>query len=193
MIIAVPRNMVQAAGLYNTILSSDDPAIVIECLNGYRLKEKLPDNISSITVPVGLPEILYKGDDITLVTYGSCVREAKKAIELLRDFDISIELIDVQTLMPFDLEHVVLNSLKKTSKIIFLDEDIPGGATSFMKHVVLEEHGGFQYLDAAPLCITAKEHRPPFGSDGDYFSKPNPETIAEKVLEFMAKYHGTSI
>ena len=193
MVIAVPRNMVQACGLYNTILESDDPAIVIECLNGYRLKEKLPDNIGEFSVPVGLPEILQKGTDLTLVTYGSCVREASKAIDLLKGFDISVELIDVQTLMPFDLEQIILNSIRKTNKVIFLDEDLPGAATAYMKHIVLEEHGGFRYLDASPMCITAKEHRPPFGSDGDYFSKPNPEYIAEKILKMMEEYRGGNL
>jgi pyruvate/2-oxoglutarate/acetoin dehydrogenase E1 component len=193
MVLAVPRNMVQAAGMYNSILASDDPAIVVECLNGYRLKEKLPANIEKFTVPVGLPEVLRDGTDITMVTYGSCVREALKALELIDQFDVSVELIDVQTLLPFDLEKIILNSVKKTNKVIFLDEDLPGGATAYMKDIVLEKHGGFEYLDAAPMSITAHGHRPPFGSDGDYFSKPNPELIAEKILEMIEEYRGVRL
>lgn len=177
--IVVPRNMVQAAGFYNTLLRSDDPGLVIECLNGYRLKEVLPDNIGDYTVPLGVPEVLQEGNDITLVTYGSCVREAEKGIKLLDGTGISVELIDVQTLLPFDLEGVIVESLKKTNKIIFLDEDVPGGATAYMMKHVLEDQDGYFHLDAKPVTLTAHAHRPPFGSDGDYFSKPNPEDIFE--------------
>jgi pyruvate/2-oxoglutarate/acetoin dehydrogenase E1 component/TPP-dependent pyruvate/acetoin dehydrogenase alpha subunit len=183
--ICVPRNFVQAAGMYNTLLKSDDPGIVIECLNGYRLKETLPDNIGEYTVPLGVPEILEEGSDITLVTYGSCVREAQKAIELLKNINISVELIDVQTLLPFDMEHAIVNSLKKTNRIAFLDEDLPGAGTAYMMKKVLEDQDGYKYLDSKPLTITAKSHRPPFGSDGDYFTKPNPETIYEAILGLM--------
>jgi len=185
MYIAVPRNMVQAAGIYNTLLQSDDPGLVIECLNGYRLKETLPENMGEYTVPLGVPEVLIPGDDLTLVTYGSCVRVAMDAIELLKAHGISAELIDVQTLIPFDLEHRILHSLKKTGRIVFLDEDVPGGATSFLFQKVMEEQQGYQYLDSQPLTITAGPHRTPYGSDGDYFTKPNPEQIFESIYKMM--------
>lgn len=183
--LCVPRNMVQAAGMYNTLMQSDDPGIVVECLNGYRLKEKLPDNILEFTVPLGVPEILHSGENVTLVTYGSCVREAVKAVDMLKGFGISAELIDVQTLMPFDLEGVIVNSLKKTGRIIFMDEDIPGGATAYMMRHVLEVQNGYHYLDSKPVCITAAAHRTPFGSDGDYFTKPYAEDVFEVVYDMM--------
>lgn len=183
--LCVPRNFVQAAGMYNTLLDSDDPGIVIECLNGYRLKEVLPDNIADIKIPLGSPEILKTGRDITLVTYGSCVRIAQKALLLADKMGISVELIDVQTLMPFDVEHTIVESLKKTNKIIFLDEDLPGAATAFMMREVMETQKGFKYMDAPPVCISAKDHRTPFGSDGDYFTKPNPEQVFEEIYKLM--------
>ena len=183
--ILVPRNMVQAAGLYNTLLKSDDPGLVIECLNGYRLKERLPDNIGEYTIPLGMPEILQPGDDLTLVTYGACVRVAREAIRLLEEDGISVELIDVQTLLPFDLEHRILHSLKKTSRIIFLDEDVPGGASAYMMQQVLDGQGGYRWLDAPPVAISAHPHRPPYGTDGDYFSKPNAEDVYERVVEMV--------
>ncbi|HHH49922.1 MAG TPA: transketolase [Saprospiraceae bacterium] len=183
--ILVPRNMVQAAGFYNTMLQSDDPALIIECLNGYRLKERLPDNLNEFSLPLGIPEILQEGRDITLVTYGSCVRVAQEGIKLLEAFGVSVELIDVQTLLPFDLNHSILESLKKTNRIVFLDEDIPGGATSYMMQQVLELQQGYQYLDAQPKTITASNHRTPYGTDGDYFSKPNPEDVFDVLYELM--------
>ncbi len=183
--ILTPRNMVQAAGMYNTMLQSDDPALIIECLNGYRLKEKLPDNIGEYTVPLGVPEIINEGDDITLVTYGSCVRIASKAIELLNKKNVTVELIDVQTLVPFDMEHAIVESIKKTSKLLLLDEDVPGGGTSYMLQKILEEQQAYQYLDAAPMTLTAGEHRTPYGTDGDYFCKPNPEDVYDKVIEII--------
>lgn len=183
--ICTPRNMVQAAGMYNTLMKSDDPGIVIECLNGYRLKEKLPNNLAEFTVPLGSPEILQEGTDITLVTYGTCVRVAQEGLELLQGFPVSVELIDVQTLLPFDLEGVILNSLKKTNRIIFLDEDIPGGATAYMMTEILEKRNGYKYLDSKPVTLTASEHRTPFGSDGDYFSKPVPEDVFDVVYAMM--------
>lgn len=183
--ILTPRNMVQAAGFYNTMLQSDDPALIVECLNGYRLKERLPDNITEYTVPLGVPEVLEEGSDVTLVTYGSCVRVAQEAVKMLQKQGISVELIDVQTLLPFDLEHRIVNSLKKTNRIVFLDEDVPGGATAYMMQEVLEKQGGYRYLDAAPVTLTAAAHRPPYGSDGDYFSKPNPEDVFETVYQIM--------
>ena len=185
MYICVPRNMVQAAGMYNTLMQSNEPGLVIECLNGYRLKEKCPDNIGEFTVPLGMAEVLSEGTDITLVTYGSCVRIAIEAIHQLASLDISVELIDVQTLLPFDLEHVISHSLKKTNKILFLDEDVPGGATAYMMREVLEKQDGYYFLDGKPRCLSAKEHRPAYGSDGDYFSKPNVADVVEMVLEMM--------
>lgn len=183
--VCVPRNMTQAAGMYNTLMQASDPAIVIECLNGYRLKEKMPVNIDEFTVPLGSPDVLIEGNDVTLVTYGSCVRVAEEACEMLALHDISVELIDVQTLLPFDLEHVISHSLSKTNRIVFLDEDVPGGATAFMMQKVLEEQKGYKLLDSDPVTISAHEHRPPYGSDGDYFSKPNPEDVFEAVYRMM--------
>ena len=185
MYVCAPRNMVQAAGMYNTLLQSDDPAIVIECLNGYRLKEVLPDNLLEFTVPLGVPEIMTDGTDITIVSYGSTLREAQKAVDMLEDADISVELIDAQTLLPFDLEGMIVNSLQKTNRILFVDEDIPGGATAYMMQQVLEEQGGYQYLDSKPQTLSAKEHRTPFGSDGDYFTKPHAIDVYEKVYAMM--------
>lgn len=186
--VCVPRNMTQAAGMYNTLLQSDDPGLVIESLNGYRLKEKLPDNMGEYTVPLGVPEIVREGKDITLVTYGSCVRIAEEAAKLLAIHNIALEIIDVQTLIPFDLEHRIVESLKKTNRIIFLDEDYPGGASGFMMQQVLVEQNGYFYLDTKPVTLTAKEHRPAYGTDGDYFSKPNVEDIFEACYKIMAEF-----
>ncbi|MGE0077235.1 MAG: thiamine pyrophosphate-dependent enzyme [Bacteroidales bacterium] len=183
--VCVPRNMTQAAGFYNTLLESDDPALVIEPLNGYRLKERRPDNIGEYRVPLGIPEILKSGTDVTLVTYGSCVRIAQEAVDQLAEFGISVELIDVQTLLPFDLPNVILESIKKTNRVVFFDEDVPGGATAFMMQKVLEERNGYQYLDSTPKTITAKEHRPAYTTDGDYFSNPNAEDVFEGVYQMM--------
>ncbi len=185
MYLLVPRNMTQAAGLYNTMLESDDPAILVECLNGYRLKERVPENLGEYTVPLGVPEVLTAGKDITLVTYGSCVRIAQGAIEKLATKGISVELIDIQTLLPFDLEHRIVESLKKTNCILFLDEDVPGGASAYMLQEVLENQNGYRYLDCKPRTLTAKAHRPPYGDDGDYFSKPSVEDVVETVFEMV--------
>ena len=185
MYLLTPRNFVQAAGMYNTMLHADDPALMVEVLNGYRLKEKMPDNIGEYTIPLGVPEILQEGTDVTLVTYGSCVRVAQEAVNLLAEQGISVELIDVQTLLPFDLEHHIVESLKKTNRIVFMDEDVPGGGTAYMMQEVLEKQGGYRYLDSKPVTITAKEHRPPYGSDGDYFSKPHPEDVFDVIYEMM--------
>jgi 2-oxoisovalerate dehydrogenase E1 component len=182
-----PRNMTQAAGFYNTMLRSDDPAVIIECLNGYRLKEKLPDNIGEFTVPLGVPEILKQGTDITIVTYGSMCRIVMEAAEDLERFGISAEVIDAQTLLPFDIHHTILESVKKTNRIVFADEDVPGGATSFMMQQVLEEQGAYNFVDSGPVTVTAKEHRPAYASDGDYFSKPNAEDVFEKVYDVMVE------
>lgn len=183
--VCVPRNMVQAAGMYNTLLQADDPAIVIEPLNGYRLKEICPDNIGDYTVPLGEPDILIEGTDVTLVTYGSCVKIALEACAQLKEFDISVELIDIQTLLPFDLDHDISKSVKKTGRIVFFDEDVPGGASAFMMQKVIEEQGAFQYLKASPVTITGEEHRPAYSTDGDYFSNPNAEDVFEKIYLMM--------
>jgi 2-oxoisovalerate dehydrogenase E1 component len=185
--ILAPRNMTQAAGFYNTMLKSDDPAVIIECLNGYRLKERIPDNISEFTVPLGVPEIIREGSDVTIVTYGSMCRVVMEAAEELEKAGISCEVIDVQSLLPFDIHHSIVQSIRKTSRVIFADEDVPGGATSFMMQQVLEVQNAYQYLDSKPLTITAKEHRPAYASDGDYFSKPNPETVFETVYQCMSE------
>jgi pyruvate/2-oxoglutarate/acetoin dehydrogenase E1 component/TPP-dependent pyruvate/acetoin dehydrogenase alpha subunit len=183
--ICVPRNMVQAVGMYNTLLQGNDPALMIESLNGYRLKEKLPSNLIEYTVPLGMPEIIKEGTDITLVTYGSITRIVQEAAEVLETLYISCEIIDVQTLLPFDLQHKIVESLKKTSRIIFIDEDVPGGASAFMYNKVMEEQGGYKWLDVSPRTLTGKDHRPAYGSDGDYFSKPNAQDIIRAAKEMM--------
>jgi len=186
--VLVPRNMTQAAGFYNTMLASDDPALIIEPLNGYRLKEKMPENIGEYRIPIGIPEILIKGTDITLVTYGACVRIALEAVQQLTDVGISVELIDVQSLLPFDRNHMILESLKKTNKIVLFDEDVPGGATAYMLQKVVEEQGGFRYLDAEPLTLTSNDHRPAYSTDGDYFSNPNAEDVFDLLYGMMHEY-----
>ncbi len=184
--VCVPRNMVQAAGMYNTLLKSDEPGLVIECLNGYRLKEKLPDNLDTFTVPFGVPEIVREGTDVTIVSYGSTLRVIDDAINTyLAPEGISCEVIDVRTLLPFDINHVIVESLKKTNRIVFIDEDVPGGASAYMFQQVMEQQGGFRWLDVAPRTITAQAHRPAYATDGDYFSKPNAEDIAAVIEEMM--------
>lgn len=185
--ICVPRNMVQAVGMYNTLLESAEPGLVIESLNGYRLKEKLPQNLLSYKVALGVPETIREGDDITLVSYGSTLRIVLEAAEVLDNLGISCEVIDVQTLLPFDTGHLILQSLKKTSRIAFIDEDVPGGAAAYMYNKVMEEQGGYRWLDVTPRTLTAKAHRPGYGSDGDYFSKPNVEDVIELVQGMMAE------
>jgi len=186
--ICVPRNMVQAAGMYSTLLKSDEPAVVVECLNGYRLKEKMPSNLTEFTIPLGVPEIINSGDDITIVSYGSTIRIIQESIkEYLEPAGISCELVDVQTLLPFDINHVIIESLKKTNRIIFIDEDVPGGASAFMFQQVMEIQGGYKWLDVAPRTMSAQAHRPAYGTDGDYFSKPNAENISEVIMEMMAE------
>jgi pyruvate/2-oxoglutarate/acetoin dehydrogenase E1 component/TPP-dependent pyruvate/acetoin dehydrogenase alpha subunit len=185
MYVCVPRNMTQAAGMYNTLLQSNDPGLVVECLNGYRLKEKLPSNLSECTVPLGVPEVIKEGDDITIVSYGSTLRIIQDAVAMLEAQGISCEIVDVQTLLPFDIHHKILASLKKTNRIIFVDEDVPGGAAAYMFNKVMEEQGGYRWLDVAPRTITGKAHRPAYGSDGDYFSKPNAEEIVQVIQEMM--------
>lgn len=187
MYVCVPRNMVQAAGMYNTLLQANDPALVIECLNGYRLKEKLPANLMAYTVPLGVPEIVKDGTDVTVVTYGSTLRIVLEATETLEKMGISCEVVDVQTLLPFDINHAIAASLKKTNRIVFVDEDVPGGAAAYMFNKVMEEQGGYKYLDVSPRTITGKAHRPSYGSDGDYFSKPNTEDVVAVIKEMMSE------
>ncbi|MEQ9423904.1 MAG: thiamine pyrophosphate-dependent enzyme [Cyclobacteriaceae bacterium] len=187
--ILVPRNMTQAAGLYNTIFASDDAALMIESLNGYRLKERIPDNIGDFKVPLGIPEILKEGSDLTIVTYGSMCRLVLEAANQLEANGISVEVIDVQTLIPFDRQNVIIESLKKTNKVIFADEDVPGGGSAYMMQKVLEDQNAYAFLDAKPRTLSAKAHRPAYGSDGDYFSKPGVEDVFEAAYEIMSDYN----
>jgi len=183
--ICVPRDMTQAAGMYNTLLRSDEPALVIECLNGYRLKEKLPANVGEFTVPLGKAEVLKQGADLTIVSYGSTLRIVLEAAEELEKMGISAEVIDPQTLYPFDLENACGNSLKKTSKLLIVDEDVPGAGSAYILQHILEEQKGYYSLDAQPKTLCAKAHRPPYGSDGDYFSKPSLDDIIEAAYGLM--------
>lgn len=184
-VVCTPRNMQQAAGMYNTLLQSDDPALVIECLNGYRSKERLPSNLGAFTVPIGQVEVVREGSDITLVSYGSTFNLCAKACDLLEEHGISVELIDARTLLPFDREHRIAESLQKTNRLLVVDEDVPGGASAYILQHVLEEQGGYRWLDATPSTLTAKAHRPAYGSDGDYFSKPSIEDVVEKVMAMV--------
>ncbi|HRQ85287.1 MAG TPA: transketolase C-terminal domain-containing protein, partial [Flavobacteriales bacterium] len=181
-VVCVPRNMQQAAGMYNTLLQSDDPALVIECLNGYRSKERLPANLGEFTVPIGIPEVVREGSDLTLVSYGSTFTVCQHAADRLAELGISVELIDARTLLPFDREHRIVESLQKTSRLLVVDEDVPGGASAYILQQVLQEQNGYRWLDEAPATLTAKPHRPAYGTDGDYFSKPAVEDVVEKVL-----------
>jgi pyruvate/2-oxoglutarate/acetoin dehydrogenase E1 component/TPP-dependent pyruvate/acetoin dehydrogenase alpha subunit len=183
--ILVPRDMTKAAGFYNTMMESDEPALIVECLNGYRLKEKMPTNLAAIRTPVGIPEIIRQGGDITVVTYGSTCRVALEATQELSKAGIEVELIDVQSLLPFDVNHQIVESVKKTNRVLFLDEDVPGGGTGFMMQQVLDVQGGYAYLDSKPVCLSAKAHRPAYGTDGDYFSKPSADDIFETVYGMM--------
>lgn len=185
--VCVPRDMTRAAGFYNTLLQGEDPGLVIEPLNGYRLRELRPDNPGEYRLPLGIPEVLREGSDVTLVTYGSCVRIGLEATEQLEKIGISVEVIDVQTLLPFDLEHRILESIKKTNRVVFFDEDVPGGATAFMMQKVLEEQGAYYHLDARPVTVTARDHRPAYGTDGDYFSNPNAEDVYEAIYALMSE------
>lgn len=189
MYVCVPRNMTQAAGMYNTLLAADDPALVVEPLNGYRIKENRPENMGEFRVSLGFPEILRQGTDVTLVTYGSCCRIAQAACEELESMNVSVELIDVQTLLPFDLEGIIETSLSKTNKLMILDEDVRGGATGFMLQQILEVRRGFRLLDADPVTLSSKDHRPAYGSDGDYFSKPSVDDVIETVYSMMHEYN----
>ena len=187
--VCVPRNMTQAAGFYNTLLASDDPALVIEPLNGYRTKEPRPQNMGEFRVELGIPEILREGSDLTLVTYGSCCRIALDAATQLEQHGVSVEVIDVQTLLPFDRHHAIVESIKKTGKLLVVDEDVPGGASAFILQQILEVQGGFRYLDAEPVTLAAQEHRPAYGSDGAYFSKPSVDDMIETAYAMMNEYN----
>jgi len=184
-LVLVPRNMVKASGFYNTLLAGDDPALVVECLNGYRIKEKLPENLGYFRTPIGIVELTRIGNDITIVTYGSTWRIVHEAAEELSKINIETEIIDIQSLLPFDLPKDIVKSLKKTNRLLIIDEDVPGGASAYILQKILEEQNGYYYLDSPPVTITAKEHRPPYGSDGDYFSKPSVEDVVEKVLQIV--------
>jgi pyruvate/2-oxoglutarate/acetoin dehydrogenase E1 component/TPP-dependent pyruvate/acetoin dehydrogenase alpha subunit len=183
--ICVPRNMTQAAGMYNTLFRCDEPALVIECLNGYRLKEKLPHNVGEFTVPLGKAELIKEGSDITIVTYGSTLRIVEEAAEELEQLGISVEIIDPQTILPFDIDQLCKRSLQKTNKLLVIDEDVPGGGSAFILQQLLEEQQGYYLLDAKPRTLTAKAHRTPYGSDGDYFSKPSVDDVIEAVYSMM--------
>jgi pyruvate/2-oxoglutarate/acetoin dehydrogenase E1 component len=182
----VPRNMTQAAGFYNTMFQSDDTALIIECLNGYRLKEQIPDNIGEFTLPLGMPEVIREGMDVTVVTYGSMCRIVMDAAQQLEEVGISTEVIDVQTLLPFDISNSILDSVKKTNRVLFADEDAPGGGSAYMMQQVIERQGAYTYLDAEPVTLCSKDHRTAYGSDGDYFSKPNAESVFDKVYALMS-------
>jgi pyruvate/2-oxoglutarate/acetoin dehydrogenase E1 component len=185
--VCVPRNMVQAIAFYNSLLEGKNPGIVVECLNGYRLKEKTPISLLEYKLPFGIPEVVREGNDITIVSYGSTLRIVEEAADFLAEQGIDCEVVDVQTLLPFDIHHKIVASLKKTSRILFVDEDVPGGATSFMFSEVMDKQGGYRWLDATPRILCSQSHRPTYGSDGDYFSKPNLEDIINKVEEMMAE------
>jgi pyruvate/2-oxoglutarate/acetoin dehydrogenase E1 component len=183
--VLVPRDMTRAAGFYNTLLKADEPAVVVEVLNGYRVKERVPDNIGEFTIPLGVPEVIREGSDITLVTYGACCRIAMDAAEKLSKVGIDVEVIDVQSLLPFDIHGKIVESLKKTNRILFVDEDVPGGTSAYMMQEVIEKQGGYFHLDSPARTLSGKAHRPAYGSDGDYWSKPNAETIFDTVYEMM--------
>jgi pyruvate/2-oxoglutarate/acetoin dehydrogenase E1 component len=183
--VLVPRDMTRAAGFYNTLLKTDEPAVIVEVLNGYRVKERLPDNIAEFTVPLGVPEVIRSGSDVTIVTYGACCRIALDAADKLSKVGIDVEVVDVQSLLPFDLQGKIVESLKKTNRVVFLDEDVPGGATAYMMQEVIEKQDGYYHLDSEPRTLSAKAHRPAYGSDGDYWSKPNAETVFDSVYGMM--------
>jgi len=183
--VCVPRNMVQAAGMYNTLMKCDDPALVIEVLCGYRLKEAIPENLKDFTVPLGIPDIIREGKDVTMVTYGACVNLAKEACEQLAKAQVEVELIDVQTLLPFDIRSMITNSIKKTGAVLFIDEDVPGGSSAFMMQQVIEEQGAYEFLDSKPKTLSSQPHRGAYASDGDYFSKPNIDDMFDFAYSIM--------
>ena len=183
--VLVPRNMTKAAGFYNTLLEGDDPALVIECLNGYRLKEELPTNLGEFKTPIGEVETIKEGTDITIISYGSTLRIIEEAAKELAQVDINVEIVDAQSLLPFDLNHETVKSVAKTNRLLVVDEDVPGGASAYLLQEIVENQNGYQYLDSKPQTLTAKAHRPAYGTDGDYFSKPSSEDVFEKVYEMM--------
>lgn len=185
--VCVPRNMTVAAGFYNTLIQGDDPALVVEPLNGYRLKERMPDNIGEYTIPLGVPEVIQEGSDLTIVSYGSTCNIVESVLPQLQDAGISAELVDIQTLMPFDVNSMIVESLKKTNRLLIIDEDVPGGASAYIMQKILQEQNGYKYLDSKPICLAAKEHRPAYATDGDYFSKPNAEDIFEAAYSMMSE------
>jgi pyruvate/2-oxoglutarate/acetoin dehydrogenase E1 component len=183
--VLVPRNMTKAAGFYNTLLEADEPALVVECLNGYRFKEKMPTNLGEFKTPIGVVETIKEGSSITLVSYGSTLRLVELAARELLDIGIDCEIIDVQSLLPFDINADIVKSLMKTNRLLVIDEDVPGGASAYLLQQILEVQNGYDYLDSKPQTLTAKPHRPAYGTDGDYFSKPSIEDIYEKVYAMM--------
>jgi pyruvate/2-oxoglutarate/acetoin dehydrogenase E1 component len=185
MYILVPRNMTKAAGFYNTLLESDEPALIVECLNGYRLKEPMPSNMGEFKTPIGLVETVREGNDITLVSYGSTLRIVQEAAQELQQVGIDAEVIDVQTLLPLDLNKDLVKSVAKTNRLLVIDEDVPGGASAYILHQILDTQDGYRHLDSKPQTLTAQPHRPAYGTDGDYFSKPSCEDIFEKVYAIM--------
>ena len=185
--VCVPRNMTQAAGMYNTLLAAQEPALVVECLNGYRSKEPMPSNIGQFRIPLGIPEVVREGSDVTIVSYGSTLHVCLQAAQQLEEAGVNAEVIDVRTLLPFDRNHSIVESLKNTSRIVFVDEDVPGGTTAYMLNEVINVQGGYRYLDAAPITLSAKPHLPAYGSDGDYFSKPSAEDIFDAVNELVGQ------
>jgi pyruvate/2-oxoglutarate/acetoin dehydrogenase E1 component len=182
MMVCVPRNMTEAAGMYATLLEGDEPALVVECLNGYRSKENMPSNLGEYRTPIGIAEVVKEGTDLTLLSYGSTFNICQAAAKELEAMGISVELVDARTLLPFDTTNVSLQSLKKTNRLLIVDEDVPGGASGYLLNDVLHRQGGYQYLDAAPVTLTAKPHLPAYGTDGDYFSKPSIEEVIDTVL-----------
>jgi pyruvate/2-oxoglutarate/acetoin dehydrogenase E1 component len=185
--VCVPRNMTQAAGMYNTLLEAQDPALVVECLNGYRTKELMPKNIGEFKIPLGIPEVVRQGDAVTIISYGSTLHVCLHAASMLEEQGVQAEVIDVRTLLPFDIHHQCVDSLRKTTRVLFVDEDVPGGATAFMLNEVLNVQGGYRYLDAAPRTLAAKPHLPAYGTDGDYFSKPSAEDVYDAVMDMIAE------
>ena len=181
--------MTKAAGFYNNLIQRDEPGLIIECLNGYRLKESLPSNLGEFQTEIGMIEVIKPGNDITLITYGSCCKIALEAADELEKFNISIEVIDVQSLIPFDIDHNIVQSIMKTNRVVFLDEDVPGGATAYMMQEVLEKQNGYIHLDSQPLTITSQNHRPAYGDDGDYFSKSNIDNIIDGCYQIMHEYN----
>ncbi|MFN2261504.1 MAG: alpha-ketoacid dehydrogenase subunit beta, partial [Psychroflexus sp.] len=186
--VLVPRNMTKAAGFYNTMLESDEPSLIVECLNAYRLKEKLPSNLGEFKTPVGVVETIREGKDLTVVSYGSTLRIIEKAAQELQEVGIDIEIIDCQSLVPFDLNHDIVKSVSKTNRLLVVDEDVPGGASAYILQQVLDEQNAYEYLDSKPQALSARAHRPAYGTDGDYFSKPSSEDVFEKVYEIMHEF-----